>query len=321
MKGTPSLPLPPWNQKKLRRKEKKQISHHHNQEEKKTNKKKFSSVPWLTGSSGGDTRDDSAEIFFQSFLRRPLWAVLAQAWNGPTGMGTECPFFNDVHPVFLLLTTVSLDRCQKRFLWTHKEVDLALHPVIVLVFEVGDTEMFPWVLSFESLDPFLQGQQAESMFCSYRGGWRWWETCRALTCLRSWWCCTARFRFIWPLLPLLRQSWCGLLLSRLPSLHRIAHRYLKLVTHSNFWLLLIYLHWCWSCFGHDLAFFCADFHSICHCSVNESVDEVLKFTIAVACEIGVVGKSWIAYWPPTNGDGCMVVMECFLHDFLVEQVE
>ena len=27
----------------------------------------------------------------------------------------------------------SLDNCQKRFLWTHKEVDLALHQVIGLV--------------------------------------------------------------------------------------------------------------------------------------------------------------------------------------------
>ena len=30
----------------------------------------------------------------------------------------------------------SLDSCQKRFLWTHKEVDLAPHPVIGLVLQV-----------------------------------------------------------------------------------------------------------------------------------------------------------------------------------------
>ena len=29
----------------------------------------------------------------------------------------------------------SLDSCQKRFLWTHKEVDLALHQVVGLVLQ------------------------------------------------------------------------------------------------------------------------------------------------------------------------------------------
>ena len=42
----------------------------------------------------------------------------------------------------------SLDSCQKRFLWTHKEVDLA--PVVGLVLQAGDTEKFPRV-GFESL--------------------------------------------------------------------------------------------------------------------------------------------------------------------------
>ena len=34
----------------------------------------------------------------------------------------------------------SLDSCQKRFLWTHKEDDLAPHPVVGLVLQVGDSE-------------------------------------------------------------------------------------------------------------------------------------------------------------------------------------
>ena len=50
----------------------------------------------------------------------------------------------------------SLDSCQKRFLWTHKEVDLAPHPVVGLVLQVGDTEKFPQALSFEGLDPFFR---------------------------------------------------------------------------------------------------------------------------------------------------------------------
>ena len=44
----------------------------------------------------------------------------------------------------------SLDSCQRRFLWTHKRADLALHPVVGLLLQVGDTEKFPLALSFES---------------------------------------------------------------------------------------------------------------------------------------------------------------------------
>ena len=36
----------------------------------------------------------------------------------------------------------SLDSCQTRFLWTDKEVDLALHPVVGLVLQIGDAEKF-----------------------------------------------------------------------------------------------------------------------------------------------------------------------------------
>ena len=44
--------------------------------------------------------------------------------------------------------------------------------------------------------------------------------------------------------------------------------------------------------SHDIAFFfCADYHSICHCSVYESVGEVLKFNTAAAHKIDAVGKS------------------------------
>ena len=38
---------------------------------------------------------------------------------------------------------LSLDSCQKRFLWTHKEVDLAPHQVVGLVLQVEDAEKFP----------------------------------------------------------------------------------------------------------------------------------------------------------------------------------
>ena len=65
-----------------------------------------------------------------------------------------------------------------------------------------------------------------------------------------------------------------------------------------------------------LLFSCADFYSYCPCSVNESVGEVLKFTIAAAHNIDVVGESLFAHGPATNGNGCVAVMEFFLHDLL-----
>ena len=53
---------------------------------------------------------------------------------------------------------------QKRFPWTHKEVDLVLHPVDGLVLEVGDAEKFPHAPGFEILDPFFS-QPAGFMLC------------------------------------------------------------------------------------------------------------------------------------------------------------
>ena len=85
--------------------------------------------------------------------------------------GQGCPLSDVVHPAFPLLSKASptlqdalkdgfgeavvtsdvlkpckfpsLDSCQKRFLWTHKGVDLAPRPVIGLVLKVGDAEKFP----------------------------------------------------------------------------------------------------------------------------------------------------------------------------------
>ena len=48
----------------------------------------------------------------------------------------------------------SLDSCQKRFLWAHKEVDLTPQTVVGFVLQVGDMEILP-ALGFESLDPFF----------------------------------------------------------------------------------------------------------------------------------------------------------------------
>ena len=60
----------------------------------------------------------------------------------------------------------SLDSCQKKFLWTHKEVDLALHTVIGLVLQVRDTEKFPQAHGLE-----CKSQEAESISHSHGAGW------------------------------------------------------------------------------------------------------------------------------------------------------
>ena len=135
----------------------------------------FRSVPWPTGLSGGDMRDNSAEILFQSFLQK---AIVSGFWHGK-----GCPLSDIVHPAFPLLTMAlpnlqcalkdgfgdavvtcdmpepckfpSLDRRQKSFLWTPKGVDLALHPVVAHVLQVGDAEKSPQAHGFKGLDPFL----------------------------------------------------------------------------------------------------------------------------------------------------------------------
>ena len=57
---------------------------------------------------------------------------------------------------FCLLTVARRSSCGP------KEVDLAPHPVVGLVLQVGDTEKFPQALGYESQDPFFtvskQGQ-------------------------------------------------------------------------------------------------------------------------------------------------------------------
>ena len=50
-----------------------------------------------------------------------------------------------------------LDGCQMRFLWTHKEVDLAPHTAVGLVLQAGDTEKFPHALGFERFSVSMQG--------------------------------------------------------------------------------------------------------------------------------------------------------------------
>ena len=116
-------------------------------------------------------KDSSAEILVQFFFAFSLGGHFEQFWNRQ-----RRPRFDIVHPAFPLpIMTASdlpdalkngfgeavmmcsvpkqsefpcLDCCQKKFLWTHREVDLALHQSLVLV--------LPVALGLESPDPFLK---------------------------------------------------------------------------------------------------------------------------------------------------------------------
>ena len=129
-------------------------------------------------------RGDSAKILFSA------GGPCEQFWHGQI-----CPLFDVVLPTFPLLNTesptlqgalkdgfgetvlacdmlepckfLSLDSCQKRFLYTYTEVDLAPHSDVGLVLQIGNTKKFPHALGFKSLDPFCQSQQAGSMFHSH----------------------------------------------------------------------------------------------------------------------------------------------------------
>ena len=77
---------------------------------------------------------------------------------------------------------------------------------------------------------------------------------------------------------------------QVPSLGRVTPKYFKLVTSSNFWPFMQSTYFVRAA-GQDFALCCADFPSICCCSVYESVRGVLKLTIAKAHVIDVVSES------------------------------
>ena len=99
---------------------------------------------------------------------------------------------------------------------------------------------FVWIL--------FQDSAAGFMFHSHRGGWRWQKTCTAWTCLRIWWCCATRSCLIWSLLPLLRQSWCGFLLSiECDPCTELLPGSWTLLIYSSFWPFVLNFAHCLHC--------------------------------------------------------------------------
>ena len=131
------------------------------------------------------------------FSRDPLPVLPAEDPCDQFWHGQGCPLFDVVHPAFPLPTKasptfqdalkdsfeeaamahdmsepckiLSLDKYQKRFLWTNKEVDLASHQAVGLWLQGGDREKFPLALGLKA---WIKSQQAGSMFHSHREGWR-----------------------------------------------------------------------------------------------------------------------------------------------------
>ena len=79
---------------------------------------------------------------------------------------------------------------------------------------------------------------------------------------------------------------------QLPSLHRVAPRYLKLVTSSNFWLFMLNIIYLQGCCLMVIILLFSVLTSIPYADGlhNKFVGEILKFTIAVAHKINVVGE-------------------------------
>ena len=118
---------------------------------------------------GGNMTDDSAEILSQSLLQETLVSSTGMARNvhsvlssnqhflsrprrrPPSGFGEPVGACDMPEPCKL----PSIDSCQKKFLWTQKDVDLALQPVLDLVLQVGEAKKFSQTLSLENLDFFF----------------------------------------------------------------------------------------------------------------------------------------------------------------------
>ena len=86
----------------------------------------------------GMGRDDYAlMLYIQHFLCRPQRRTLQDALKD--GFGEAIMAWDMPEPCKF----PPLDTCQKRSLWTHQKVDLAVHPVIGLVLQARDGEKFP----------------------------------------------------------------------------------------------------------------------------------------------------------------------------------
>ena len=170
-------------------------------------------------------RDDSAEIFFQSFLQEALVSKSGlgrgvNLWCCPSSIsfadyGNTDPQRGLEGWCWRLSWHMTAWTVQVSVFW-HLSEEVPVDPQGSWSYFTPScwscapsrSGAIPTALSFKSLILFFfHSQQAQSMFHSHTEGWQWQTICTVWTCLWSWWCCTARSCLVW-------QSWHGLLLSR-----------------------------------------------------------------------------------------------------------
>ena len=121
---------------------------------------------------------------------------------------------------------VFFDSCQKKFLWTHKRIDLALRPVVGLVLQVGDVEKIPQAFGFEGLDPLLRVSKEGPHFTAIQedgGNKRPVE----LMVLHH------QILFSLAIVAIAEAVLMQTPAEQVPFLHRVAPRYLKLITSGR----------------------------------------------------------------------------------------
>ena len=160
----------------------------------------------------------------------------------------------------------SPDSCQKRFQYTHKEVDLAPHPVVDLVSQAGDAEKFlkhlvskAWIIFFF----FRISKQGPCFTAIDEDGGDKRLVQLELACKADGF--ARQILFGLAIAAIAEAILMRISDEQVPFLQRVAPRYLKLVTSSNFrpFMLLSAL-MLFRAVNHDLALFCAYFYSICY---------------------------------------------------------
>ena len=201
-------------------------------------------------------------------------------------------------------------------MWTHKKVDLARHPVTGCApsRRCGEVSSVTW---FRKPGSSFQSQQAGSMHHSHRGR-RWWGL-YSLNLLVKLMVLNCQIFFS---LAIAEAILMRISTKQVPSLHKVGYRYFTLV-------LAIHTNICTDvrAVGHDFAFLCY-FHSISPDIIPKcwlgSKHKLIPYVIALSTGLFGEVKKFITaacIWAFYQGDRCVMVMECFLHDLLLEQVE
>ena len=118
-------------------------------------------------------------------------------------------------------------------MWTQKEADLALHPVVGLVLQEGDTEKLPHALGFKNPDPFLRVSMQGPCFTAIEDGVT--QDLYSLNLLAKLMVLHHQILFSLAIATIAEAILRRIAAEQVPFLHRVAPKYLKLVTCSNFW--------------------------------------------------------------------------------------